>query len=48
LAIVIAANVSVSEPTWLILTRIEFATRFAMPCFRIFVFVQKLSSPTSC
>ena len=48
LAISIAAKVSVSVPIWLILIRIELATRFSMPSFRIFVLVTNRSSPTSC
>ena len=38
-AIVIAAKVSDSVPIWLILMRIEFATPFVIPCFRILVLV---------
>ena len=48
LAISIAAKVSVRVPIWLILIRIELATRFSMPSRRILVLVTNRSSPTSC
>src|SRR4026207_1784186 len=42
-----ASSVSVREPIWFTLTRIEFATPWSMPLRRNFTLVTNRSSPTS-
>ncbi|MNE92521.1 hypothetical protein D3C80_1902560 [compost metagenome] len=42
-----ASRVSVSEPIWLNLIRIELPMLFSMPSLRILVLVTNKSSPTS-
>ncbi|MNN32316.1 hypothetical protein D3C81_1460370 [compost metagenome] len=43
-----ASRVSVSEPIWLNLIRIELPMPLSMPSLRILVLVTNRSSPTSC